>query len=319
MKKLTLAAGAIASVMITQAGAFAISEQSLRPYILKAIDVLYRDRKLGGYDPGRRFTQDLSYGPSCCVKASRPVPQKPPYPTMCVAAVVETMIEALDLYGKATGDLSFVDSFPLSRVDGSTRTALIPNVFKYSGSDSAGTGYALALLGLGREIPFNKLQPGDFITFNRLNGTGHAVIFLGYLTAATTYPSNTFSSQVVGFRYFSAQGQKRADGGFGFRNAYFAGKCPSPKGKDDDCNVIGLTVKPDGAVNQSPRLFNSGEMFAPPSWDIQGAIDRLRSNVAKGFEQEGLTRGAGLEEAVQFELTRELHADAAVFEDGSEP
>ena len=74
--------------------------ESAALHIPKVIDVLYRDRKLGGYDPGRRFTQDLSYGPSCCVKASRPVPQKRPDPTMHVAAAAETMIQVCTFTGK---------------------------------------------------------------------------------------------------------------------------------------------------------------------------------------------------------------------------
>jgi len=72
MKKLTRAAGATASVMLLHAGAFGSSQQSLRPYIMKAIDVPNRDRKLGGNDPRRRFTQDLSDGPSCRSKAALP-------------------------------------------------------------------------------------------------------------------------------------------------------------------------------------------------------------------------------------------------------
>jgi hypothetical protein len=305
-------------MMIVPVSAIAQPQQSLRPYILKAVDMLNRDRRPGGYDMNKRFTQDLHYGSYCCVKASRPLKPKPPYPTMCVAAVVETMIEALNLYGKSTGDTSFVEKFPPSRLDGDTRTALIPNVFRYSESDSPGTGYALDLLGLGRELPFEQLQPGDFITFSRSTGSGHAVVFIGFLTSSPGIPVDRFSGQVVGFKYFSAQGMGRPDGGFGYRNAYFAGKCPNPRGKDDDCNIIGLMIKPDGSVVQSRSLFNSGEMFAPPSWDVEGALTRQRTRISRGFEDQGLTRGFGLEEAIQFQLTRKLKPDPSMFEDGTQ-
>lgn len=294
------------------------SPDSMRPYVLKTVDTLYAKRKLGGYDMHHRFTQDLTYGSYCCIRATQPTPPARPYKTMCVAAVVETMIEATNLYGATTGDTSFQTKFPYSRIDGSTRTSLIPNVFKYSGTDSPGTGYTLALLGLGRELPFQELQPGDFVTFNRSGGTGHAVVFLGFLTEGHPSPTPSFSKDVVGFRYFSAQGQSRPDGGFGYRNAYFQNKCPVPRGKDDDCNVIGVVVKTDGTVVQSRRLFNSGEMYTPKSWETDVALAKLRSTISKGFEDEGLQRGAGLEEAVQAELQKQLSADPAVFVDGSQ-
>ncbi|MFJ1211408.1 hypothetical protein [Burkholderia pyrrocinia] len=290
---------------------------SMRPYVLETVKMLYDTRKLGGYDIHRRFTQDLNYGDYCCVKATRPLAGGTPYKTMCVAAVVETMVEAVNLYARKTGDRAFQSKFPSSRIDNGTRTSLIPNVFKYAGTDSPGTGYALALLGLGRELPFEQLQPGDFVTFNRNGGTGHAVVFLGYLASDHSSPTSVFSGDVVGFRYFSAQGQNRPDGGFGYRNAYFMKKCPVPRGKDDDCNVIGVSIKPDGTVSQSRRLFNAGEMFIPNQWNTDVALEKLRQTVAKGFEMDGLERGAGLEEAVQAELQKPLSVDPSVFVDGS--
>ncbi|AOJ41155.1 hypothetical protein WJ23_24585 [Burkholderia lata] len=290
---------------------------SMRPYVLETVKMLYDTRKLGGYDIHRRFTQDLGYGDYCCVKATRPLLGNKPYKTMCVAAVVETMIETINLYATKTGDRTFQSKFPASRIDNGTRTSLIPNVFKYAGTDSPGTGYALALLGLGRELPFEQLQPGDFVTLNRSGGTGHAVVFLGYLASDHAAPTSVFSGNVVGFRYFSAQGQNRPDGGFGYRNAYFVKKCPVPRGKDDDCNVIGVTIKPDGTVSQSRRLFNAGELFVPKRWTTDVALEKLKQTVSKGFELEGVERGAGLEEAVEAELQKQLSADPSVFVDGS--
>jgi hypothetical protein len=307
----------VATSLLLRSSELPSHPKTFRPYVLKAVALLYGERKLGGDDMSRRFTKDLHYGGQCCIYATRPVPTKEPYPTMCVAAVVETMVEALNIYGRETGDSSYTQEFPLNRIDGDTITSLIPNVFKYSGANSSGTGYALATLGLGRELSFDQLQPGDFVSFNRKNNTGHAVIFMGFITKDGNVSNQQFSASVVGFRYFSAQGQQRKDGGFGYRNAYLTGKCPIPKGQDDDCDIIGVSVRPDGTVSQSSRLFNSGEMFSPDSWDVRGALDRLRSNISRGYENEGLSRGT-LEDAIQFELTRKLQADSSVFRDGTQ-
>src|SRR5271157_1879940 len=63
------------------------STVTFRPYILKAVTFLDRERRSGGYDIHRRFTTDLHYGSLCCLDATRPVSGHEPYPTMCVAAV----------------------------------------------------------------------------------------------------------------------------------------------------------------------------------------------------------------------------------------
>ena len=291
---------------------------SLRPYVVETVATLAATRKLGGYDAHRRYTQDLTYGTSCCLRATRPVTAKTPFPTMCVAAVIETMVEALNLYAAKTGDRSFATALPIKRLDGDTRSALIPLVFKYEGSNSPGTGYALQQLGLGRELDFNRLAPGDFITLNRTGGTGHAVVFLGYLKNGSVTPTTTFSGDVVGFRYFSAQGEHRSDGGMGYRNAYFAGKCPIPRGKDDDCGVDGVIVRPDGSIQQNHWKMSAGEMFVPERTRVDAALARIRAQLSRSIEEEvGLTRGAGLEEAVEARLNEALLPDEHIFVDGS--
>jgi hypothetical protein len=238
---------------------------------------------------------------------------------MCVAAVVEIMVEALNLYLARTGDESFKARLPLARWNNGTRTGVIPNVFMYAGSDSAGTAFALKRLGLGAERPFEQLQPGDFINFNRTNATGHAVVFLGYLTGGSAAPQKAFSPAVVGFRYFSAQGMGRSDGGFGYRNAYFVNKCPKPRGRDDDCNIIGFSVAADGKLSQSRRLLNTGTMYAPSSWTTEAALAELRKTVTRSFENEGLTRDSGLDAAIEGYLGETLDPDESKFVDGSDP
>jgi hypothetical protein len=294
---------------------------SFRPYILKAVEMLASQRPRGGYDLHRRFTRDLSYGHECCLRATPPDNPSGPRPTMCVAAVVEVIVEALNEYAR-TGGVDFNRELPLARWNGSTRAHVIPNIFQYAGADSTGTAFALERFGLGRERDFQQLLPGDFINFNRRprpgrTATGHAVVFLGFLRRGFTTPATAFSGDVVGFRYFSAQGQGRADGGFGYRNAYFVDQCPSPRGRDDDCNIVGLTVRANGTVVQTQRLFNTGEMFAPPGWHTAEALARLRQAVSRGFEVAGFTSGTGLEDLVEAILSQPLQPDTSRFVDGS--
>jgi hypothetical protein len=60
--------------------------------ILEAVDLIHQTREHGGY-ADQYFTRDLDYGPySKVIKAS-----KAPL-TMCVAAVSETLVTALNIY-----------------------------------------------------------------------------------------------------------------------------------------------------------------------------------------------------------------------------
>ena len=286
---------------------------SMRPYVLDAVDKLATERKSGKYDIRKYFTQDLTYGQACCIPASSPRAVDPgPNPTMCVAAVAEVIVEALTLYGQKTGDWTFAEKLPIGSWKSGRLTGIRANLFQYQGTGSRGTGHALKLLGLGTTKPFEQLLPGDFVTFNRVGGPGHAVVFLGFIEAGSTEPRSVHSSDVVGFRYFSAQGKNRADGGFSFRNAYFDGKCPVPRGRDDDCKLIRTSP-----TRQNYTLLNTGELWLPTAWDTAGAQARLANSVTRGFERKGLTRGAA-EAATRVELERELEPNYTKYEDGTE-
>lgn len=58
-------------------------------------------------------------------------------------------------------------------------------------------GPALEKLGVGRSIPMSAAQPGDFAQFWRTNGTGHSVVFKGWIKDA--------KGEIVGLKYRSAQ------------------------------------------------------------------------------------------------------------------
>jgi hypothetical protein len=132
-------------------------------------------------------------------------------------------------------------------------------------------------------------------------------------------PRDAWSSDVTGFRYFSAQGKNRPDGGFSYRNAWFDQHCPQPKGRDDDCKVIkAFTRNADGSLKQNFTLLNTGELWLPSRWDTEGAQRRIAESVTRGFmHDQGLTRGVA-EDRARVELERELEPNYAKYEDGTE-
>jgi hypothetical protein len=121
------------------------------------------------------FTRNLDYGPyKATIKASKLVPK-----TMCVAAVTEVLIEALNLYFQQTKDSKPFTDLPPVHWNGTSAQDIRDYIWENRGSHSA--GYAFDKFGIGQKLNFTELRPGDFLSFDRLNGGGHSVIFLGYL------------------------------------------------------------------------------------------------------------------------------------------
>lgn len=189
-------------------------------------------------------------------------------------------------------------------------------------SGSKGTAYALEKFGIGRQKTFDQLLPGDFINLNRTYPRpGHAVVFMGFINSGHSGQAAEFSSSTIGFKYFSAQGQNRPDGGFGYRDAYFEGHCPTPRGKNDDCNVIkAFQVVDDKLGRQNQTLLNSGELLPPSSWRVKEARAILEKSIARSLEagQPELVRSVGIDEAVKRQLESELAEDPAEYIDGSD-
>lgn len=71
---------------------------------------------------------------------------------------------------------------------------------------------AIEKLGLGREIPFEKAQAGDFVQFwrKRKKPSGHSAVFLGWLLDGR---------DKLGFAYISSQ---KSTDGIGYNVEYFA-------------------------------------------------------------------------------------------------
>lgn len=236
--------------------------------ILAASDRLFRDHGGRGYDIGSYFTHDLVYGDGEVIPANHaPL-------TMCVAAAMEVIVEAMQSWYGTTRDKAPFTKLPASSWRRGTPTSIRAHVFMYAGTGSNGTAHALERFGIGRVVPFADLRPGDFMNFNRESGTGHACIFLSYLDERGDDLAS-FSSEVVGFKYFSAQGRNSQDAGLGYRWAFFAGKGPArlDGGRRTDRGVI---------WSSRQSLLCCGYMLHPSRWPARvglGDVQVRRSTV----------------------------------------
>lgn len=237
--------------------ALAQEREDFNKFIEKSVDKLAKERARKGYDITKYFTESLKYGDKCCIKSNAP-PR-----TMCVAAVAETIVEALNIYQAESSDTSPFQALPLASWTGGRKDQIRPHIFMYEGMGSKGTATALRRFGIGQEIAFENLRAFDFVNFDRKAGSGHAAVFLAYLDKdGNELPE--FSDGVTGFKYFSAQGKGKPDAGFWYRWAYFSDKgCPDfVEGKPRDCGVL-------------RRSVHAGRMWHPKSWQAQNATDNL--------------------------------------------
>jgi len=236
-------------------------------FVLQAVDMLAKQRGKLGYDLGGNFTKDLQYGDQCCVRASKKAPK-----TQCVAATAEVIITAIGLYKKDNPKFDLEAKLPMITWNRSTPADIRPYIWMFKGMDSNGTGSALERFRIGSQITFLELRPGDFVNFNRTNGTGHAAVFLSYIDRKGDDVSAYDENRVAGFRYFSAQGANKPDGGLDYRWAYFSNFCPLPNAsRPRDCGVI---------RNFSERYLNAGFMYSPERWpDYKVTVARIRNTL----------------------------------------
>lgn len=287
------------------------NKKQFNEYVLKAVALLAEHRRYGGYSIREALTQDLQMNGNCCVRAI-PHPkapwsedrtsqrQLPDHRTMCVAAVHEIIVEALNLYATETHDMSPFEKRPLSFWDGSTKRAIKPYLYMYAGVDSNGTASALERFGMGREVPFSSMDPGDFINFNRPH-SGHAAIFLGYLDKQGGLLTK-YGPTVAGFKYFSAQGAGKPDAGFGYRWAYFAPYCPEQRdpNKPRDCELV---------RSSDQKYLNTGTMYAPSEWpSFQDAMEALDEKSIEQLQRKFEGRKPTVQELMRA-LSNELETE----------
>lgn len=141
--------------------------------ILASVGRLNAEWAARGYDIN---SHDLRYGPDCCIRANHP-----PL-TMCVAAVAEVIIEALNARYEKTDDKTPFQKLPMRSWMGGTKRDIRPHILMYDEVKCDGTAHALERFGIGKVVPFAELEPGSFINFNR-TASGHACVFLSYVDA----------------------------------------------------------------------------------------------------------------------------------------
>lgn len=283
----------LAMMLVGLIGSAQAQEQSpgLNSYVILAVEELHKKYSGGGYDINSAYTHDVKYGSSYVRKTSA---LAEPAPSMCVAGVTEVILTAIQLYANKTGDTSPFTKAPLYLWTKGNLLSLKANFFMYSGTGSNGTASTLSRFGMGSEVSFANLRPGDFVNLNRTTKSGHAVVFLGYLKNPDKLILN-YGPDVIGFKYFSIQGKGKPDAGFGYRYAYFSGACPAVGGnKVRDCNVI---------RSANPVLLNTGRLDMPNNWRVQESIQEMRRSATRSIEIQnpGITRAA-----IEDELNREL-------------
>lgn len=222
-------------------------------YVLEAVDYLAAHYGLLGY-ADKVLTHDITYGSYGVIKKTDPNGK-----SMCVSAVMEVLLTAMQLYAEETGDSTVWDFLPKSSWESLSSSAIKAHIWVNHDLDSYGTADALTQFGMGENVPFELLEPGSFINLNRTTGTGHAVVFLSYIDIqGNELPG--YTDNVAGFKYFSSQGNSTAgQGGLDFRYAFFSkyGAPTLPDGKKRDINVI---------RSSSQEILNTGLAFAPPYW-----------------------------------------------------
>ena len=219
-------------------------------YLLKAVTQLKATHGLLGYD-NVALTHDLQYGAKGSITA-----MKPPR-TMCVAAVMEVMITAMQIYAKETGSNKVFDFLPKKSWETLSSAHVRAHIWVNSKIAAGGSADAMRHFGMGMTVPFKELSPGALINLNRTTGTGHAVIFLAFIDKQGK-EYTTWNAGVIGFKYFSSQGgYATGAGGLDYRCAIFS-QHGSPT----------MPYKRDLKVIESDKqtTLNTGIMYAPTRW-----------------------------------------------------
>jgi hypothetical protein len=255
-------------------------EQNFNNYIMKAIDQLEKSQYIRkGYDIHLAYTHKIPYDGGFIN------PSGPPK-TMCVAAVAEIIITAINTYVAETNDQSPYSYLPPAEWNSMRPIDIRSHIWVDPRLDSYGTADALVTFGIGKRAKFGELTPGSFINLNRTNKTGHAVVFIAYLDEhGKELTGNPNLDSIAGFKYYSAQ--NRNTHGLGYGYAFFSNKngrsyCPALEGGlSPDCGV---------QYSISQKLLNTGYMTPPKLWDKETRDQNLKEAVAGLYVQ---TRARG--------------------------
>ncbi len=219
-------------------------------YILAAVDFIDANYRLLGYDSAV-LTHDIDYGTYGVVESTGGGR------TMCVAAVMEIILVAMQLYEAETGDSTVWDYLALRSFQYLGAGDLKAHLWVNYDLESGGSGDALRHFGMGMNVPFESLIPGSFLNLNRTTGTGHAVIFIAFIDLqGNTY--DTWNADVIGFKYYSSQGGYDVGaGGMDYRYAIFEEYGSPTMPYNRDIHIIYSTDQ---------TYLNTGVMYMPDQW-----------------------------------------------------
>ncbi len=225
-------------------------ETLFNPYILAAVDMIDANWRLLGYDSAV-LTHDIDYGTYGTITRTGGAR------TMCVAAVMEVILVAMQLYEADTGDSTVWDYLPMRSFQYLGAGDLKAHLWVNYDLESGGSADALRHFGMGMNVPFESLIPGSFVNLNRTSGTGHAVIFIGFIDRqGNVY--DTWNPDVIGFKYYSSQGGYEVGaGGMDYRYAVFSDYGAPSMPYLRDLNVIYSTDQ---------TYLNTGVMYVPDQW-----------------------------------------------------
>ena len=264
---------------LTAAGAGPEGPRYFNDFILMAIDYLHAEYGLLGYDIHSVLTHDLTYGDHGVISATNGAK------TMCVAAVLEVIVTALQIWADERGDDRVFDFLPLRSWQYLGEDDIKAYLWVNYDLDAAGSADALTHFGMGETRRFEELEPGSFINVNRTTGYGHAVVFTGYVDVdGNEY--TTYDDDVIGFTYFSSQGGPDVgEGGLDVRYALFA---------TDEYEANGYPAMPylrDVHIirSEDQGILNTGMMFSPEHWIAMpgaGAAPRGATKSARTFPSD---------------------------------
>ncbi len=273
--------------------------ETLQTDILSVVEDLAANRGGLGYDLNSYYVEDLAYGDETLKGKGSPK-------TMCVGAVAEVMVRAIERWSARNDDPVAFEKLPASVWRRGSVQSLRPWIYvwelektipAYNRKYGSGTHNAIVLFGLGKGVKFEDAQPGDFINFNRTSGGGHAVVFLEFLKKDFESAS-AFGPDVVGFKYFSSQSSGTP--GLSYRYAYFDGYCPDRKaGFLRDCGLL---------KSDKSSLFSAARLYAPRHWrtqDTRHFIEQLFEQ-GKTFEEINAVRFEGVPKTLSTRSVVEL-------------
>ncbi|MGM4987528.1 hypothetical protein [Tardiphaga sp. 841_E9_N1_2] len=256
-------------------------------YVLQSAKFLAENYSNGGYSLNNALTHDLEYNGSTIPSTQRTTAV--PRESMCVAGMLEVMVHALDFWSKENGNNKkpFSD-IPVESWRRLRPTDLRAHLWVDSRLGSYGTGDAMRNFGIGENVSFAQLRPGDFANINRpkLAGrrsspSGHAVVFLDYIDEQGT---PTAALKAKGIKYFSHQSSTN---GFGEKYGFFlkSGEwfCPSLPGKSVDCGIM---------FSNDQRFLTLGRMWSPTRWDSVKRESYL-TQLMERLRQQTNVRGEG--------------------------